>query len=79
MDPYSLDLRVENVLGRVAHIEVVQMATSRGGRRFISPELRTIGELEYHVKRLKDDLDRILATGRREFAKPQPPLELPDQ
>ncbi|MEX0908095.1 MAG: hypothetical protein WD054_07170 [Gemmatimonadota bacterium] len=72
--PYRLDLLVQNHLGRVAHVFVDNWTEDDQGKILLSPECRTFGELEHAVQRLKDDLDQVLKDGRKEFAKPRPPL-----
>ena len=74
MGTYRLRLLFENRAGHAAHIEVVSSMLDDEGRQILTPECRSIGELEHHVGRLKEDLDRALVEARRKFAKPRPPL-----
>jgi len=69
-----LDVLFENHLGRTAHIVLASSSSDGRGNTFLSSECRTLGELTHALNRIREDLDRIEAEAKKEFAKPRPPL-----
>jgi nicotinate-nucleotide pyrophosphorylase len=77
-DPSRLRLLFDNHLGHVAHIQVVNSMTDQQGRLVVSPECRTLSELEHAADRIRGDLDRIVKAAEKKFKAPQPPLYTDD-
>ena len=75
MNTYSLDLSfrddAKSTLGHPPIAEIYVMRYSRrsdDGPPLITPECVTIGELEYHVDRLKEELEAIRKKARAKFS-----------
>ena len=61
----------------VAHVQVMSHWAERAGEVLISPDAASYTELENYVRDLKLDLDRVLATARKEFSAAENAPEIP--
>ena len=72
---YSLDLQFlspyrvkKGAFGHAsAHVWVKTYSTTEEGRVLITPECASLAELEYHIDRLKGELEEIRKAAKREF------------
>lgn len=71
---YRIEMIYAPHAGHTVHVALAKWMTDSDGRILLSPECRTIEELQYAVTRLKEDLDQIEREGVRRFEQPRPPL-----
>jgi len=52
----------------IAHVAVKSFSSTEDGPPLITPECVTLGELEYQIDRLKEELEEIRKAAKKSFA-----------
>lgn len=70
---WKIGIAYKEKMGHTVRL-VLEEWTRIGDEICLSPECRTIEEVEHYADRLKTTIDEAVGRARQEFAKPLPPL-----